>query len=69
MYNLPIMYAVQEKFRVNQSWQSGPRGHRHSNALVDMLPPEADSSISLLRSMDMSNVTYNVSLFGDLGSG
>jgi 26S proteasome regulatory subunit T3 len=36
--------------------------HRHSNALVDVLPPEADSSISLLGSSEKPNVTYNVSL-------
>ncbi|CAD6251002.1 unnamed protein product [Miscanthus lutarioriparius] len=33
--------------------------HRHSNALVDVLPPEADSSISLLGSSEKPNVTYN----------
>uniref|UniRef100_A0A0E0CJU8 26S proteasome regulatory subunit 6B homolog n=1 Tax=Oryza meridionalis TaxID=40149 RepID=A0A0E0CJU8_9ORYZ len=32
--------------------------HRHSNALVDVLPPEADSSISLLGSSEKPNVTY-----------
>jgi 26S proteasome regulatory subunit T3 len=37
--------------------------HRHSNALVDVLPPEADSSISLLGSTEKPNVTYTVSLF------
>ena len=36
--------------------------HRHSNALVDVLPPEADSSISLLGSSEKPNVTYNVSV-------
>jgi 26S proteasome regulatory subunit T3 len=35
--------------------------HRHSNALVDVLPPEADSSISLLGSSEKPNVTYTVS--------
>jgi 26S proteasome regulatory subunit T3 len=39
--------------------------HRHSNALVDVLPPEADSSISLLGSTEKPNITYTVSLFGD----
>ena len=34
---------------------------RHSHALVDVLPPEADSSISLLGSSEKPNVTYNVS--------
>ncbi|TID28474.1 hypothetical protein CANINC_002469 [Pichia inconspicua] len=33
--------------------------HRHSNALVDILPPEADSSISILSENDKPNVTYN----------
>ena len=35
--------------------------HRHSNALVDVLPPEADSSISLLSQSEKPVVTYNVS--------
>ena len=35
--------------------------HRHSNALVDVLPPEADSSISLLGSSEKPNVLYSVS--------
>ncbi|KAH9533304.1 hypothetical protein CY35_18G044900 [Sphagnum magellanicum] len=33
--------------------------HRHSNALVDILPPEADSSISLLSQSDKPDVTYS----------
>ncbi|KAL6894609.1 hypothetical protein ACP4OV_008707 [Aristida adscensionis] len=33
--------------------------HRHSNALVDVLPPDADSSISLLSSSEKPNVSYN----------
>ncbi|GMH09748.1 hypothetical protein Nepgr_011589 [Nepenthes gracilis] len=33
--------------------------HRHSNALVDALPPEADSSISLLSQSEKPDVTYN----------
>lgn len=37
--------------------------HRHSNALVDVLPPEADSSISLLSQSEKPDVTYNVSYF------
>lgn len=36
--------------------------HRHSNALVDVLPPEAHSSISLLSPSEKPDVTYNVSL-------
>jgi len=32
--------------------------HRHSNALVDLLPPEADSSISLLSQSERPDVTY-----------
>ena len=32
--------------------------HRHSNALVDILPPEADSSISMLSQEDKPDVTY-----------
>lgn len=39
--------------------------HRHSNALVDVLPPEADSSISLLGSSEKPNVTYTVSFLLD----
>lgn len=34
--------------------------HRHSNALVDVLPPEADSSISLLGDNEKPNITYQV---------
>jgi len=32
--------------------------HRHSNALVDILPPEADSSIALLQAHEKPDVTY-----------
>eukprot|EP01025_Chloroclados_australasicus_P036365 TRINITY_DN3707_c1_g1_i1.p1 TRINITY_DN3707_c1_g1~~TRINITY_DN3707_c1_g1_i1.p1 ORF type:complete len:404 (-),score=54.31 TRINITY_DN3707_c1_g1_i1:313-1524(-) len=32
--------------------------HRHSNALVDILPPEADSSISMLSNTEKPDVTY-----------
>ncbi|KAJ3146513.1 26S proteasome regulatory subunit 6B [Geranomyces variabilis] len=32
--------------------------HRHSNALVDVLPPEADSSISMLSDQEKPDVTY-----------
>ncbi|GMH33405.1 hypothetical protein BSKO_01239 [Bryopsis sp. KO-2023] len=32
--------------------------HRHSNALVDILPPEADSSISLLSQTEKPDVSY-----------
>ena len=31
--------------------------HRHSNALVDILPPEADSSISIVRDREKPSVT------------
>lgn len=34
--------------------------HRHSNSLVDILPPEADSSISLLSDAEKPDVTYQV---------
>ena len=33
--------------------------HRHSNALVQILPPEADSSISLLGDQEKPDVTYS----------
>ena len=33
--------------------------HRHSNALVDVLPLETDSSILLLNQSEMSDATYN----------
>jgi len=33
--------------------------HRHSNALVDILPPEADSSISLLADNERPDVAYS----------
>merc|ERR1711934_1265944 len=33
--------------------------HRHSNSLIDILPPEADSSISLLADNEKPDVTYN----------
>ncbi|KAK2079735.1 26S proteasome regulatory subunit 6B [Prototheca wickerhamii] len=32
--------------------------HRHSNALVDVLPPEADSTISVMSSAERPDVTY-----------
>ena len=32
--------------------------HRHSNALVDILPPEADSSIAMLGDHEKPDVTY-----------
>lgn len=32
--------------------------HRHSNSLVDILPPEADSSITMLTSDERPDVTY-----------
>ncbi|KAM1204944.1 hypothetical protein ACFX2G_005914 [Malus domestica] len=35
--------------------------HRQSNALGDVLPPEADSSISLLIQSEKPDVTYSVS--------
>ena len=34
--------------------------HRHSNALVDVLPPEADSSISLMSAAEKPDVSYAV---------
>ncbi|KAL7411505.1 26S proteasome subunit P45 [Mrakia frigida] len=33
--------------------------HRHSHSLVDILPPEADSSIALLRAEDRPDVKYS----------
>merc|ERR1711907_1276 len=33
--------------------------HRHSNAVVDVLPPEADSSISMLGADEKPNISYN----------
>ncbi|CDZ96870.1 26s proteasome subunit p45 [Phaffia rhodozyma] len=33
--------------------------HRHSHSLVDILPPEADSSITLLRAEDRPDVKYS----------
>lgn len=32
--------------------------HRHSNSLVDILPPEADSSIAMLGQNEKPDVTY-----------
>jgi 26S proteasome regulatory subunit T3 len=32
--------------------------HRHSNALVDILPPEADSSIAIVATEDRPDTTY-----------
>ena len=37
--------------------------HRHSNALVDILPPEADSSISLMTNAEKPDVSYTVRRF------
>ena len=36
--------------------------HRHSNALVDILPPEADSTISVMSQTERPDVTYQVRL-------
>merc|ERR1719231_1032119 len=36
--------------------------HRHSNSVVDVLPPEADSSISLLSDAEKPDVTYMTSV-------
>ena len=33
--------------------------HKHSNALVDVLPPEADSSITMLSADEKPDVTYS----------
>jgi 26S proteasome regulatory subunit T3 len=33
--------------------------HRHSNALVDILPPEADSSIAMLGADEKPDVKYS----------
>ena len=33
--------------------------HRHSNAIVDILPPEADSSIAMLGKEEKPDVTYS----------
>ncbi len=32
--------------------------HKHSNALVDILPPEADSSIAMLGADEKPEVSY-----------
>ena len=32
--------------------------HKHSNALVDVLPPEADSSIAMLTAEEKPDVSY-----------
>jgi len=33
--------------------------HKHSHALVDVLPPEADSSISMLQADERPDVAYS----------
>jgi len=33
--------------------------HRHSNALVDILPPEADSSIAMLGADEKPDIKYS----------
>ena len=33
--------------------------HKHSNALVDVLPPEADSSIAMLTADEKPDVCYS----------
>lgn len=33
--------------------------HKHSNALVDVLPPEADSSIAMLTAEEKPDVSYS----------
>ena len=37
--------------------------HRHSNSLVDVLPPEADSSVALLAANEKPDVQYSVRVF------
>ncbi|GKG65115.1 26S proteasome regulatory subunit 6B, partial [Tanacetum coccineum] len=37
--------------------------HKHSHALVEVLPPEADSGVSLLSQSEKPDVTNNVSKF------
>ena len=37
--------------------------HRHSNSLVDVLPPEADSSVALLAANEKPDVQYSVRAF------
>ena len=32
--------------------------HKHSNALVDILPPEADSSIAMLAADEKPDISY-----------
>ncbi|KAH1022077.1 hypothetical protein HUJ04_011530, partial [Dendroctonus ponderosae] len=39
--------------------------HKHSNALVDVLPPEADSSISMLQADEKPDVSYSDIEVGD----
>lgn len=33
--------------------------HKYSNAIVDVLPPESDSSIQMLRADEKPDVTYS----------
>lgn len=33
--------------------------HKHSNALVDILPPEADSSIAMLQAHEKPDIAYS----------
>lgn len=37
--------------------------HRHSHSVVDLLPPEADSSIQLMQVSEKPDVTYAVTYF------
>lgn len=38
--------------------------HRHSHSVVDLLPPEADSSIQMMQLSDKPDVSYAVSHIG-----
>ena len=37
--------------------------HKHSHSVVEILPPEADSTVNQLAMTEKPTVTYNVSFF------
>ncbi|CAO3698213.1 unnamed protein product [Rhizopus microsporus] len=55
LINIPVFTIDRELLKPSSSVAL----HRHSNALVDVLPPEADSSIALLGADEKPDVSYS----------
>ena len=60
-----ISYCVKVSSTVNREMLKPSASvalHKHSHALVEVLPPEADFSVSLLSQSEKPDVTYSVSI-------